>query len=940
MKTMKYFIVVCFILNFQILFSFFENSEILEADQVNRKSPVLSNFAFIRIKADLKNDKVLSDFTAIYKAKIISPLLPVAYSVRYNEKIKERVLSDKNQNIEQILKAEEPLLRTYLVQFDEDISPELFCSKISSACSDIELAEPYYVQMPLGEFIPNDPMLEQQMMFETMQVYEAFDVFKGDTNVVIGISDTGIMQGHEDLLNSIWKNNLEIPDNGLDDDGNGYIDDWNGINFSFQDDTTAPGNTFSDNGHGTAVAGIAAATTNNGIGISGLAFNCRFFPMKTSINGRGGIIYGYQSLIYAAMMGFDVLNCSWGSTSYSCVAQSVIDYAVSRDVAIVGGSGNHGASNAFYPAGYNGVLGVGVTNYLDTLEAMSSYGPHCKIVAPGTGTWTTWNNGAYAGFCCTSGASPIVAAAVTLIRAKHQELNARQALEFARQATDDITSINPNKKDFLPGRINFLKAVTKEPFSTPSIALESTKYFNSNNKEMERFNYGDTVTMRLNCFNYLGAASNLSCKLSVLNDENNEIEIIDSTVIISNVLQNNYVQIADFKIVLKEVSVKKFFFRVDLIDENSYKDFFLFSFNAPIHFTNITSDSIKFSACDNGRIGFYDTPNNSQGVGFSFDNNCSMLFEGSLIVTENMSKIVNNARNASNGDADDDFVSVKKFVAPEDSLGIFSDNSAPEDQRLNIELQNKITTFKNKLPCVRFDISVKNNSDAPMQKVAAGYYFDWDIGLSGNDNIAIFNEENNILAITRNGDFPVVAHYVDSKDTIEIQLAAFDNSIYNQNGFTKQDKIELINSGISKIVDYNADIGVIVGARFENPILPNEYRTFSLYTCCSQNYNNAVEYIKKASDTSSSDVNELRENNDILVYPIPASDFVFVEFNQNQFNEIRILSPFSQKVIYSNTLNSNENAIKIDLREMPSGMYFIQLKGGNKILNKALMIVK
>jgi len=317
-----------------------------------------------------------------------------------------------------------------------------------------------------------------------------------------------------------------------------------------------------------------------------------------------------------------------------------------------------------------------------------------------------------------------------------------------------------------------------------------------------------------------------------------------------------------------------------------------------------------------------------------------MLFEGSLIVTVDMGRIVNNARKSSNGDAENDFVPVKKFLAPEDSLGIFADSAAPRERKLHVEVYNKITTFTNKLPCVRFDISVKNNSDKAMQKVAAGYYFDWDIGLSGNDNIAIFNEENKILAITRNGDYPVVAHYVDSKDTIEIQLAAFDNSDYNQYGFGGYDKIILMNSGTSKIIDYYADIGVIVGARFANPILPNELRTFSLYTCCSQNYNNAVEYIKKVCDTSNSDVKDLIENDEILVYPVPANDFVFVELNQNQFNEIRILSPFSQNVMYSDFLNRNENKIRIDLREIPSGMYFIQLKGGNKIENKALMIVK
>ncbi len=938
MKLLKY-IVIFFVLNFHNLFSFSENSIVFEVDSNYRQAPVLSNIIFIRIKSIEKKEKVLSDFSSLYQIKKITPLFPLDYSVRYNEKIKDKVLSDKNQNIEQILKAEEPLLRTYIVGFDGNIAPEAFCSKIASSCSEIELAEPYYLQMPLGEFLPNDPMLNQQMMFETMQVFEAFDVFKGDTNIVIGISDTGVMQEHEDLINSIWKNHLEIPDNGLDDDGNGFIDDWNGVNFSWEMDTTAPGNTSSDQGHGTGVAGIAAATTNNGIGISGLAYNCRFFPMKTSVNGRSGIIFGYQSLLYAAMMGFDVVNCSWGSTSYSCVAQSIIDFAVSRDVAIVSGSGNHGTSTSFYPAGYNGVLGVGVTNYLDTLETISSYGPHCKIVAPGTATWTTWYNGNYAAFCCTSGASPIVAAAVALIRAKHPRLTALQALEFARQSTDNITAINQLNIDYLPGRINFLKAVTKEPFSTPSISLKNLEYFN-NNYDIKRFDAGDTVKLRLNCFNYLGATTNLTCKLSVLNDENNEIEIIDSVVVIPNVFQNSSVKLPDFKFVLKEVSIKRFFFRVDLNDDNNYTDFFLLEFSAPLYYTNISSDSIEFSACDNGRIGYYDTPYNSQGNGFSFDNNCSILFEGSLIVTENLNRIVNNARSGNGGIADDDFVSVKKFLHPEDTTGIFSDAAATSEHRLNIEVQNKIFTYKNDCPCVRFDISIKNNSVAPLQKLAAGYYFDWDIGLNGNGNIALFDKENNILLVTMDGDYPYVAHYVDSKDTIEVQLSAFDNYYYNYNGFTKQDKIDLINSGTSRIFDKEADLAAIVGARFTNPIFPNEYKTFSIYTCCSYEYNKAVEYIKNVSDISGTGFEDIIGNNEISVYPMPAGDFVYLEFNQNPINEIRIISPFSQNVLYSDFLNRNENKIKIDLKEIPSGIYIIQLKSGFKIVNKKLIVIK
>ena len=141
-----------------------------------------------------------------------------------------------------------------------------------------------------------------------MQVFEAWDIFKGDSSIIIGIIDAGALQDHEDLVNSIWRNEGEIPENGIDDDNNGYIDDYNGVNFSYLDDGTDPASTFNVIEHGTKVAGIAGATVNNKVGIAGIAYNCRIFPMKTSVNGSGNITHGFESMIYAAQNGIKVVT--------------------------------------------------------------------------------------------------------------------------------------------------------------------------------------------------------------------------------------------------------------------------------------------------------------------------------------------------------------------------------------------------------------------------------------------------------------------------------------------------------------------------------------------------------------------------------------------------------------------------------------------------------
>ena len=149
------------------------------------------------------------------------------------------------------------------------------------------------------------------------------DLTQGDTTVVIGIVDSGVQLGHPDLTGNIWRNSGEMGTDGQgrdkrtnteDDDGNGYVDDWQGWDFGGADYNNVvtdnnPSPTGGNNAHGTHVAGIASASTDNGVGVAGTAFQCRLLAIKTAADndtrgpgGTGFIIAGIQGIAYAATM--------------------------------------------------------------------------------------------------------------------------------------------------------------------------------------------------------------------------------------------------------------------------------------------------------------------------------------------------------------------------------------------------------------------------------------------------------------------------------------------------------------------------------------------------------------------------------------------------------------------------------------------------------------
>jgi len=282
--------------------------------------------------------------------------------------------------------------------------------------------------------MPNDEhyLNGQQWYLNTVRGPEAWDIVHGDSSVIIAIVDTGVDWDHPDLWAHIWVNPVEDLDgdgyitfpewNNLDDDGNGYVDDFFGWDFG--------GSGYADNDpnehapiHGTHCAGIAAAVTNNALGVAGMAWDATIMAVKATRDGEDGIRYGYQGILYAADNGADVISLSWGNRSTSAYEQEVIDSAYASGAIIVAAAGNDPPSSppdvcpVHYPSGNDHVIAVAATDVNDNATSWTYYGDWVDVAAPGQQIYSTWYNNSYTMLQGTSMSCPLVAGIAGLLKA-------------------------------------------------------------------------------------------------------------------------------------------------------------------------------------------------------------------------------------------------------------------------------------------------------------------------------------------------------------------------------------------------------------------------------------------------------------------------------------------------------------------------------------------
>jgi serine protease len=350
------------------------------------------------------------------------------------------------------------LKRIYRITFDDPTKVDYLIGELERN-SSIEYAEK--VELIETTVTPNDPDFNPGDQWALYQINAemAWDLSLGSSNVVVAIVDDAVEISHVDLTGAIWQNAGETPNNGVDDDGNGYIDDVSGFDVANNDNNPGPDAPVNAYDHGTHVAGIAGATTNNGAGMASIGFGIELMAVK-STNSASAVTHGYDGIIYAVESGADVINMSWGGSGQSATAQNIINYAYNQNIVLVAAAGNDNVSSTFYPAGYNNVISVASTTTGDAKSGFSNYGSWIDISAPGSGIWSTVPNNGYAIKQGTSMASPLVAGLCGLMLSLNPGLLAADVENCLLTTATDIDGANPSYINQLgAGRIDAFAAM-------------------------------------------------------------------------------------------------------------------------------------------------------------------------------------------------------------------------------------------------------------------------------------------------------------------------------------------------------------------------------------------------------------------------------------------------------------------------------------------------
>jgi thermitase len=292
---------------------------------------------------------------------------------------------------------------------------------------------------------------------------EAWDITTGSKEIVVAVIDTGInYQKISDLRENLWVNKAEAEGvAGVDDDGNGYVDDIHGYDFAYND---ADPNDKSDVGHGTHVAGTIGAKGNKK-GVVGVNWNVSLMAIKfLDDKGRGTLDAAIKSIDYATMMGAQVLNNSWGGTTFSKAIKEAVERNNEAGALFIAAAGNSNANNdrnPHYPASYKvpNVISVAAINNMGMMASFSCYGRNSvHIGAPGQGILSTNARTKYEVMQGTSMAAPHVAGVAALVLSVAPELTHHQLKERLMRTARRIAGLRG--VTVTGGMVNAYHAVT------------------------------------------------------------------------------------------------------------------------------------------------------------------------------------------------------------------------------------------------------------------------------------------------------------------------------------------------------------------------------------------------------------------------------------------------------------------------------------------------
>ncbi len=294
--------------------------------------------------------------------------------------------------------------------------------------------------------IPNDPRWTKAWGPRLIRAPEAWNITTGNPRITIAVIDTGVDPRHPELRGRM-------------------VPGWD-----FQNGDSSPRD---DNGHGTAVANVAAAAGNDGIGMSGMCWKCKVMPIKV-LNGNGSGTHSNiaAGIVWAVKHGADVINMSIAGPRPSNIMADAVAYARRKGVIVVAAAGNEGSRKLYYPAAYPGVISVGGSTGADTLYNWSNRGTWVKLAAPGC-AYTGKPGPAWSWWCGTSFATPAVAGTAALIKGLRPGMSRTNLEQMLLTSTIRVGGVTK-------GRIDAARAVRRaaelgaSPSPTPTPTPRAT----------------------------------------------------------------------------------------------------------------------------------------------------------------------------------------------------------------------------------------------------------------------------------------------------------------------------------------------------------------------------------------------------------------------------------------------------------------------------------
>lgn len=836
------------------------------------------------------------------------------------------------------------LERIVIVTYDASIDPVAAASLLATSPS-VEYAEAVWPRTTAST--PNDPDISngKQWHLDMIQAPLAWDIVKGDSSIVIAVTDTGIEPINADLQEVLWRNPGESGEksaNGEDDDNNGLVDDWWGYDFGGADGYT-PDNDPSPglDEHGTHVAGIAGASGDNQTGGAGVAYGVEIMAIKIGGDTRNPkLTAAFSGILYAAAMGADVINCSWGGPNHSRAEQEVIDY-VMKDlgILIVAAAGNEGNSVPYYPASYAGPLSVGATKSDDVMWNTSNFSDRVDLSAPGVQIWSTVIGNKYGIENGTSMATPMVAATAALLLLQDRERTAEELREIIRMTTDNIDLVNqPRLGKFGTGRLNVYRALSESGSVRSARMIDHLVLDDGVDGIIDR---GEEVEIRFAIRNILAPADAVSLSLEALDPLG--LTIAGSTVelgaMATQEIRNNPDGTMRFTIPADAAPDSRYTFRLTVTADGSTNSELITLDVFPTWRTTLANDiTVTFNSV--GNIAFNGV-DRTQGDGFYYKSRGSLIYHSGLMIGTSAEDLASAVRlghsslGTDNGFRFDEPYRIATTAESEIGRARFHD----ADARLGIDVVLTTYEFVADANAVIARYAITNTTAEPLVDAYCALFVDWDLIVNGQRDQASYDPEYR-LGFMRNSTDPTIVAGAALLTAQTPNYFAIDNI---QDGittdFTKETKWTMMSGGIAREnTPVDIDASMIVGAG-PFTIAPGATDTVAFLLTAGS----TIEELRNAVVASRQRLQDLigsvRPGDitehlrlDVRPSPLASSGTIAIEMMRSSRLTIELIDLLGrpQGMLFEGYLTEGSHALPIDLSALPAGVYLMRVENGER----------